>query len=63
MACGPDCPPLRGNYRRCHCSVCHETFSGERAFTIHRRGGQCDTSKLINRNGIWGGHGNDSRWQ
>ena len=24
--------------RICHCEVCHETFTGEKAFVAHRRG-------------------------
>jgi hypothetical protein len=60
----------------CHCAACHRTFTGIRAFDIHRTGGHCnDPVTLVNRNGAprlvpaarqhwtgWGEPGQDTRF-
>jgi hypothetical protein len=36
----------------CHCSGCHRTFTGWRAFDIHRSAGRChDPATLFDHNG------------
>jgi hypothetical protein len=35
------CPKTWTGLTTCHCSYCHETFSGIRLFDVHRRYGKC----------------------
>jgi len=36
-----------GSLKWCHCWVCHETFSTERAFDKHRVGGVCHDPESV----------------
>lgn len=54
MSCPPDCK--MPTPAQAHCSVCHRTFGGVRAFDRHRSKGTCvDPAPLgyIERGGVW----------
>lgn len=48
-----------------HCAECHRTFSGITAFDAHRSYDHCKDPAavgLVDRAGIWGRPGDDTRW-
>lgn len=75
IACGT-CGAIWTGLIACHCSGCHETFTGLSAFDIHRVGGQCcDPAAIVNKKGEhrlvrvdkphwsgWACPGDDTRW-
>ena len=56
MVCTDSC--VRPTPSQAHCSVCHLTFTGIRAFDIHRHQGVClkpfINNQMSERNGVWG---------
>lgn len=55
------CDITWGGFRTCHCSACHETFSGVTNFDKHQRNGECRKPQKcglkIGYRGVWVGEG------
>jgi hypothetical protein len=72
----PRCDSVWTGLSACHCAACHRTFSGYRAFDIHRTGSRCnDPASLLDIHGEprlvpiarqywsgWGRPGDDPRF-